>query len=42
MRTRLAIFMSRIVEGSEPYGRILLGLMLVILLVLIYGSARSY
>lgn len=41
MRTRFSIFMSRIVEGSEPYGRILLGLMLVIILLLVIGSSRS-
>lgn len=41
MRTRFAILMSKIVEGSEPYGRILLGLMLVIILLLVIGSSRS-
>ncbi len=41
MRTRIAIFMSRIVEGSEPYGRILLGLMLVIILAAISAVARE-
>lgn len=41
MRTRIAIFMSRIVEGSEPYGRILLGLVLALILWSTIASVRS-